>query len=414
MKECVKFDENEAKNLNDERALPSSLSSTILDSSLISRTKPNTDYDIKCITCGKYKQYYKTNYINSHKIDNWEKFDTKDCNYQKINNIMNLDIDNLYNINNNLEILTNIEQQESEYNKFCRIREENNVFRLTMTNENIKDLDIKQQEIEYKNLTRAKNNLCRLIMTNEDIFKTFITLTFNENINNLDKANYEFNKFCRKVRRVFPNFSYIGVIEFQKNERIHYHLITNIDYNNNVLINENIALNKYISKHNENLDLSQFYVENIILKENEKMNDKKIVLRLQDNCYENTKCTYNLKSHKYKVFKTIKYWNNGFSSILKINSVCGNISNVARYMAKYMTKDFDNRLFGRKKYLYSYNLKKPVITYLSSNSEIDNFILENDLKSENIKFQKEYKDKFNNIYQFYEIVTNDKIEYHIT
>lgn len=377
MKECVNFNENETKNLNDERALPSSLSSTILDSSLISRTFPNTYYDIKCIVCGKYKQYYKTNYINSHKIDNWEKINKKDSDYKKINSIMNLDIDDLSNLNET------------------------------------KPKQIEQKKIEYKNLIRAKNNLCRLIMTNEDIFKTFITLTFNENITNLNSANYEFNNFCHKIKRVFPNFSYIAVIEFQKNDRIHYHLITNIDYDNNVLINENISLNKYISEHNDNLDLSQFYVENIKLKENEKMNDKDIVLRLQDGIYENTKCTYNLKSHKYKIFKTIKYWNNGFSSVLKINSICGNVSNVSRYMSKYMTKDFDNRLFGRKKYLYSYNLKKPITTYLNSNSEIDKFIFENDLQHKNIKFQKMYKDKFENIYQFYEIVTKDNINYYI-
>ena len=33
--------------------------------------------------------------------------------------------------------------------------------------------------------------------------------------------------------------------------------------------------------------------------------------------------------------------------------------NIIGYLSKYMTKDIDNRLFGKRRYLYSQNLVKP-------------------------------------------------------
>lgn len=47
----------------------------------------------------------------------------------------------------------------------------------------------KERKIELKNILRSKFQLQRLVKSNEDIFKTFITLTFADNIQDIAKAN---------------------------------------------------------------------------------------------------------------------------------------------------------------------------------------------------------------------------------
>lgn len=345
------------------------LGTLILDSSLKSRTIPKKDYDIKCVQCGEYRQYFKTNIVNTHSEKGWEK-DKNEIKNKKV-----------------FEIIKNIENDDL-FDKEVKI---------------LKEPTIKQ--IEQKNIVRSKNNMCRLILANECVFKTFITLTFREKVKDIEVANYEFQKFIRKIKRGFPDLLYIAVPEFQKNERIHYHLITNIDYNNDFLINENIALKELYQKIGNKANIEEYKEENIVLNEEEHMNDRKIVLRFQDGEWHNTKKTFNHKTNSYKIFKTIKYWNNGFSNVMKLDLLCGN--NIAGYMAKYMMKDLDNRLFGKKRYFFSQNLVKPQIFYLNSNDKMDLFIFENDLKTSELKFSKNYKDKFENDIEFYEIKSSN-------
>lgn len=343
--------------------------SYILDSSLKSRTIPKICYDIKVIKCGKYKQYFKKNYKTIRQLDGWEI--EKNKNNNKLNEILNCSID-----------------ENELFNKSTEIKKE-----------------ISNKEIDVKNLQRSKNNMCRLIYANEEKFKSFITLTFEEDMRDIEKANIEFQKFIRKIKRVYHKFCYVAVPEFQKNERIHYHLITNIDYNDILVINENIALKKLKNTLGNKFNIDDFREENIKLKKNEKINDRDVVLRLQDGEYHNTKKTFNHKTKSYKIFKTIKFWNNGFSNVMKLNLICGN--NIAGYMAKYMLKDLDNRLWGKKRYFFSQNLEKPVISYLDSSNEIDMFIFNLELENCEIKYQKNYKDKFENDIEFYEIKSDD-------
>ena len=343
------------------------LERSLLDSSLISTTIPKIEYDIKVITCGKYRQYFKKNIKITRSVNGYEK-DKKEENILKLRKILNdIDEDNIFNLDTSIN----------------------------------KEPTLKQ--IEEKNIIRSKNNMCRLILANEDKFTTFITLTFADNITDITYANREFNKFISKIKRVFPELLYVAVPEFQKNERIHYHLLTNITYSNDFLINENISMKKLYHKFGANVNLEQFYEENIILKEDENLNDREIVLRLQDGIYENTKQTYNWKTKQLKTFKTIKYWNNGFSNVMKIDLLCGDKCNIARYMSKYMMKDLDNRLFGKKRYFYSQNLEKPVISYLDSSNSLHKWLFESDINNSNIKYQKTYKDTFDNDIEFYEI-----------
>ena len=84
-------------------------------------------------------------------------------------------------------------------------------------------------------LQRAKKNLRRLINANvgqygKEFTAKFLTLTFKDNVKDLDKANYEFEKFIKRLNyHCFgtkkANLKYTCVVEFQKRGAIHYHVI---------------------------------------------------------------------------------------------------------------------------------------------------------------------------------------------
>ncbi|KKY02971.1 hypothetical protein VN21_00370, partial [Paraclostridium benzoelyticum] len=104
------------------------------------------------------------------------------------------------------------------------------------------DLVIKEN-IE-RSTRRTIQNIRNLINSNFDSKTSFLTLTFAENIKNVSCANYEFQKFRKKLSRIYLKknkiLKYVCVIEFQDgkiyidkfgNEKkgegrgaIHYHL----------------------------------------------------------------------------------------------------------------------------------------------------------------------------------------------
>jgi len=79
---------------------------------------------------------------------------------------------------------------------------------------------------------RSKFQLQRLVKANESEFKTFITLTFVENITCVEQANIMFDNWRRSIKRVKSDFKYVCVPEFQKRGAVHYHLLTNLDIKN--------------------------------------------------------------------------------------------------------------------------------------------------------------------------------------
>lgn len=319
--------------------------SYILDNSLKSGTFPKIYYDIKCIKFGKYTHYYKRKCLTIKKI-------------------------------NDKENIKKIRKDIKENDLFCL----NSEIKKTPT----------LKEIEVKNINRSKFNLCRLVGCNEDKFKTFITLTFRDEITNISVANYEFNKFIKKIKKagVLPNFFYIAVPEFQKNGKAHYHVLSNINYNDIKLINENISLQELYHRIIKNqIKLYKNFFTSYL---NLKINDFSVCLRYFNNRLHNTKKTFNFKSKEYKIFKTLKYWNNGFSNVIDITSY----DNIVGYLSKYMTKDIDNRLFAKKRYLFSYNLERPKITYLDTNNSIDLLKFQNDISNSTIEYQNTYKDYF--------------------
>lgn len=167
-----------------------------------------------------------------------------------------------------------------------------------------KTRDDKQIKMDDGALRRSRMNIMRLVNCNLD-FKTFVTLTFDENkfenkrdITEFEKCNYLFMKFIQRLKYELLNIKYLAVPEFQgdyyyatgaKKEfggAVHYHLILNI-----------------------------------------KIDSKRLE----------------------------KIWKHGFVKINKIKS----INNVGLYISKYLSKEsFNEKYFGKKKFFYSRNLDR--------------------------------------------------------
>jgi hypothetical protein len=100
------------------------------------------------------------------------------------------------------------------------------------------------EEILKSSARRAKRMIKRLIMSNcflwvndkgRPYLPITLTLTFAKNITDLEKANYEFTKFIRRLNYETnaiegkdlkqSNLKYLAVFELQKRKAIHYHMI---------------------------------------------------------------------------------------------------------------------------------------------------------------------------------------------
>ena len=185
-------------------------------------------------------------------------------------------------------------------------------------------------EIELRSIMRSKLECQRLAKANINDWKTFITLTFEENIQDVKKANRKFKYFIDKVRRVKKDLKYLCITEFQKRGAIHYHMLCNID-----------------------------------------INDETLMYAQEDN----------------KKFKHIKYWNEGFTSV---EVMTGDVKKIIGYIAKYMTKDIDNRLFSHHRYFYSQNLNKPIKNYINSDKDNEKDFYIKKIQEKELIYQNEY------------------------
>lgn len=143
-----------------------------------------------------------------------------------------------------------------------------------------------KQDNRKKTAQRARSTVRRCVNANPQLNK-FFTLTFADNVTDLDFAHYAFDKFVKRLKTRFKGFQYICVTEFQQRGAVHFHLLCNLPY--------------------------------------------------------------------IPVAELEKIWGNGFVKINRID----NIDNVGAYVTKYMTKDIDERLTGRKCYSMSKGLNEP-------------------------------------------------------
>ncbi|HII4424974.1 TPA: rolling circle replication-associated protein [Clostridium perfringens] len=198
-------------------------------------------------------------------------------------------------------------------------------------------------------LTSTRNNIIRLIKANEDM-NTFITLTFSESVD-YKKSKLLLNNFFNKLRRKYKNLKYLWVLEFgSKNQRLHYHLLTNIE----------LPINISFAGSNER------------------------------------------KSAEHKEFEILfskKFWSYGFVDIRSLDQE-GN-SNIALYVSCYIVKDLlDKQLEGYRVYGYSRKtMNKPIVQTIYDDRELEEIISDYKERYE-LKYTNSYKigyiDKENN------------------
>ncbi len=95
------------------------------------------------------------------------------------------------------------------------------------------------ESIQRKSSIRAKRELTRIIYCNIEEGSKFLTLTYRDNITDLDAANNDFKKFIKRLSYKYDiRLKYTAVVEFQGRGAIHYHVIL---YNfNNIVSREEI------------------------------------------------------------------------------------------------------------------------------------------------------------------------------
>lgn len=294
---------------------------SLLDSSLITQTHFKK-YTIKLIRVGEYFQLY---YFNKIKLK-------KDNNLEKNKDVKLIDNDFLI--------------KKENYQK-----------------------NPEKKVIDEKNINRSKFAFQRLVKANEKKWKTFITLTFSENVDSIKEANKKFNAWRTKIKSIKKDFSYIGVPEYQKRGAVHYHILTNLEIK---------QIYKYMRRGKLRETLLIIPQENFSEKQLAKMSVEK-----RKKCYD------------------VKYWPHGFTSVFPVENI-----NVVGYMSKYMTKSSDNRLFGQRRYFYSQNLDRPEEHYLDLSNDDDFTILADILANNVLSYENSYLDAFGDVIDFVEYKKN--------
>ncbi len=95
--------------------------------------------------------------------------------------------------------------------------------------------DEQREKNREVSLMRARRDLRRIVNANidqwgDDVICKFVTLTFKDNVKDVDLANYEFRQFIKRLNyKVYgekcSNLKYTAVVEFQERGAVHYHVI---------------------------------------------------------------------------------------------------------------------------------------------------------------------------------------------
>lgn len=258
----------------------------LLDSNLIIATILQT-YDIKLVDCGDYTQVYLYEQTKTRKAKNVK---NDDLSLKKID------------INGN----------------------------------GASDAEKSPQALRNDNIIRSKLECQRLAKANMGDWATFITLTFADNITDINQALKKYHSFITKVQSIKKDFKYICVPEFQKRGAVHFHLLTNIGINETSLIYAQEGKEKY---------------------------------------------------------KHIKYWSHGFT---KVDTLNNDVKKVIGYISKYMTKDIDERLFNHRRYYFSRNLRRPKENFISLDSERDVEFFNKKIQEGNLIYENNYINPYDN------------------
>lgn len=87
-------------------------------------------------------------------------------------------------------------------------------------------------EYERRRKSRALETIFSVVESNFTNSKkcVFLTLTFCDNLTDLKEALRLWHIFCVQFRKVYPDFKFIGVPEFQKRGAVHFHFIINLPW----------------------------------------------------------------------------------------------------------------------------------------------------------------------------------------
>ncbi len=164
------------------------------------------------------------------------------------------------------------------------------------------------------NLMTARAKVFDYVRANAFRFNAFITLTYADNEQNLEKSYDDFKKWTKKMRYLDNKFCYLCVPEFQKRGAIHYHVIC------------------YIAKKSSCLRKTMLYQSKVGCK----------VEQIQ--CFN---------------------WCHGISRVdFFSRTESKNLQAISLYVAKYITKDSDKRLYSHHSFLRSDNLYKVLVEYV--------------------------------------------------
>lgn len=157
----------------------------------------------------------------------------------------------------------------------------------------------KVHERRKQTLRDSRNLVRRLALMNFSAGDTFLTLTYAENMQDIEQGDKDFKKFVQRFKYKYGDVKYIAVREFQKRGAIHFHVICDMKLENP-----------------SESDIRLFEKE-----------------------------------------MGVNVWGHGFVDA----KVLGEVDNVGAYLIKYMTKDISVEAFkGRKSYLCSKGLERPV------------------------------------------------------
>ncbi|MBQ9329078.1 MAG: hypothetical protein IJ225_11185 [Solobacterium sp.] len=184
--------------------------------------------------------------------------------------------------------------------------------------------------ISKRSLARSRQNILTTVKNNEDHLITFVTLTFAENVTDIDEAFDVFHKFIGKVRREEKasgrELYYLAIPEFQKRGAVHFHMLWSVD------------------------------VDSPIIPRREKKQVRSKGKEIEIEYYD------------------IMFWDYGYSQAYSI--IQNEFDNVGLYISKYLYKGFNDedseRLYCRQKVLKSQNLRQPnTLSLHSKKSTVD-------------------------------------------
>jgi len=84
-------------------------------------------------------------------------------------------------------------------------------------------------KIREDNEKRKIRTLKNKIQANFDEWTHFLTLTFKENIIDIEKAKEKLKGWTKKMKKLYPDFLYVYVMEFQERAAIHFHILCRMD-----------------------------------------------------------------------------------------------------------------------------------------------------------------------------------------